>query len=76
MGTGVREVSDVSGSAGYWIAGETTPRMKSTSATRSATTALVRSPANAPSRRAGRMCSGSASCTAQTCAVVATAKGR
>ena len=41
MDTGVRDVSDIIGSAGYWIAGATTPRRKSTSDTRRATASAV-----------------------------------
>jgi hypothetical protein len=55
----------------YWTAGEMIPRMKSTSATRSPQASAIRSPANAPSRIAARRYSGMASCSAQTCSVLA-----
>jgi hypothetical protein len=45
IGMGVLLVSDSSGSFGHWIAGETTPRMKSTSSGRSAAASASRSPA-------------------------------
>jgi hypothetical protein len=45
IGMGVLLVCDFSGSFGHWIAGETTPRMKSTSSGRSAAASASRRPA-------------------------------
>ena len=72
MGTGVRVVSFLSGSARNWTVGATTPRMKSTSETRTPHVSASRRQAKAPSRIAARRCSGIASCRAHTCSVVAT----
>ena len=72
IGIGVLLVSVFSGWAGYWIAGLTTARMKSTSETRSAAASATRRPTKAPSSTEIRRCSGIASWSAQTCSVVAT----
>jgi len=71
-GTGQREASDLSGWAGHWISGRTTPAVKSTWEVLSAATSDVRRPTNAPSSTAGRNDSSIASYRAHTCSVLAT----
>jgi hypothetical protein len=53
IGMGVFDISVFNGSDGSWIVGLMTPRMKSTSTTRSAAIAATRKPANAPRSTTG-----------------------
>lgn len=72
IGTPVLDISVLSGSAGYWTAGCTTPRLTLTSPTRSPHVSASRHPTEAPSRIAGPRCGGMAPHSAETCPVVGT----